>query len=86
MRDASLCKGCGPQYDVTEERITRMLEAPMFQTDIAVADEVYEQRLALCWSCSRLMNGQTCTVCGCFVRVRAKFKDRGCPNPGEARW
>jgi hypothetical protein len=86
MNDTTACKGCGPEYIVTEERITRMLEAPMFQTEIAVPDEVYERRLEACRSCPKLMNGSTCAVCGCFVRIRAKYTNRGCPNPGKARW
>ncbi len=43
-----------------------------------VSDEEYEHRLALCRDCDRLVRG-TCTVCGCYVEMRAAGKNRTCP-------
>ncbi|MBD2867465.1 DUF6171 family protein [Paenibacillus arenilitoris] len=80
------CKGCGDDYRVTDEQIDRMLAAPMFASDICVPDEVYESRLRQCAGCPKLQFGTTCAVCGCFVRIAAKFKDRACPLPGDSRW
>ena len=81
------CKGCRSEYRVTEEQIDRMLELPMFQSaELCVPEEVYEQRLNQCRGCPKLQFGNTCTVCGCFVRIAAKYKDRACPNPGDTRW
>jgi hypothetical protein len=81
------CKGCGEQYRVTDEQIDRMLEKPMFRSaELCVPDNVYEERLEQCLRCSRLQAGQTCTVCGCFVRIAAKYRERACPLPGDSRW
>lgn len=81
------CKGCGPQYEVTEGQIDRILQAPMFQDKERIVDDAtYEARLEKCYSCSELMNQQTCMLCGCFVRVAAKYRDRSCPNVKDRKW
>ncbi len=80
------CKGCGEQYRVSSEQIDRMLERPMFHSEeLCVTDSIYEARLSQCRTCPRLQE-ETCTVCGCFVRIAAKYKNRGCPLPGASRW
>ncbi len=80
------CKGCGPEYTVSEEQFDRLLTHPMFRSEAAVPNEVYEARLAACRGCEKLQGGNTCMICGCFVRVRAKLRGNGCPNSGAARW
>lgn len=80
------CKSCGPQYAQAEEQIDRLLAHPLFRSEAAVPDDVYEARLAVCGGCARLQGGNTCAVCGCFVRVRARLKQNGCPDAGAARW
>jgi hypothetical protein len=82
------CKGCRDDYQVSEDRIDRMLAAPMFHSDsgICVPDDVYQERLTLCRDCSKLVGGHTCALCGCFVRIAAKFKDKSCPAPGGIGW
>lgn len=83
----SACRGCGPQYEVTEAQIDRILQAPMFQDEsIVVPAEVYEQRLAQCRSCEHLLQGQTCQLCGCFVRVSAQYRSKSCPNVRARAW
>jgi len=80
------CKGCGPQYAAAEEQIDRLLAHSLFRSEAAVPDDVYEARLAACGGCAKLQGGNTCAVCGCFVRVRARLKQNGCPDAGAARW
>jgi len=82
------CKGCRSDLQVTEERIDKMLSSPMFRQGSAhcVPDDVYEARLRACGACPKLIGGHTCALCGCLVRIRAKFKDKSCPAPGEAGW
>ncbi|XID94017.1 DUF6171 family protein [Paenibacillaceae bacterium WGS1546] len=84
----SRCKGCRTDNQVTEERIDRMLAAPMFRpgSGLCVPDAVYEERLSRCRACPKLLGGHTCALCGCIVRVAAKFKDRSCPAPGGSGW
>ncbi|MFD1955614.1 DUF6171 family protein [Paenibacillus thailandensis] len=87
MSDVRGCKGCRDDYRVTDEQISRILQAPMFRSpEHSVSDDVYERRLAACGACDKLMNGTTCTVCGCIVQVAAKLKERSCPRPGGDRW
>lgn len=86
MSSNGQCKGCRDEYRVTDEQIDRILAAPMFQSDLCVPDEVYELRLKQCSGCPKFQYGTTCVVCGCFVRIAAKYKDRACPNPGDSRW
>ncbi|WP_274365421.1 DUF6171 family protein [Paenibacillus thermotolerans] len=82
------CKGCRSDVRVTEEQIGRILAAPMFQpgSGHCVPDAVYEERLRLCGACPKLLDGHTCALCGCFVKIAAKLKDKSCPAPGGAGW
>jgi len=84
---SSACRGCGPQYEVTEAQIDRILQAPMFRDEnIVVPAEVYEQRLDRCSSCEHLLQRQTCQLCGCFVRVSAMYRSKSCPNVRARGW
>jgi hypothetical protein len=51
-----------------------------------VSDEVYEFRLLQCMECKYLEFGTTCLQCGCFVQIRAKIADAGCPLSKQKRW
>ncbi|MCI5650419.1 MAG: DUF6171 family protein [Fusicatenibacter sp.] len=42
-------------------------------------DVEYEERLAACKACDRLLSGM-CQVCGCYVELRAALKIRHCPD------
>ncbi|MCI8622431.1 MAG: hypothetical protein HFG26_02065 [Provencibacterium sp.] len=44
-----------------------------------VPKKVYRERLEKCKSCSQLIQGM-CSLCGCFVEVRAAKKRSDCPN------
>jgi len=80
------CKGCREEYKVTDQQIARVLSSVKLTTDQSVTDSVYAERLLICSGCSKLMNNNTCTLCGCIVPIVAKFKDKKCPYPGEDRW
>ncbi|MHA6483577.1 DUF6171 family protein [Paenibacillus sp. strain BS8-2] len=81
------CKGCDPAFGGLQADIDRLLSAPMFRSaQHVVPDVVYEERLANCRSCPKLSGGETCLVCGCYVRVAAKLKVKRCPLPGDAGW
>ncbi|GIO67960.1 DUF6171 family protein [Paenibacillus cookii] len=80
------CKGCGPEYQVNDEYIQRVLSHPMFSSEHCVPEEVYQQRLAICQACPKLQDGISCSVCGCIIPVAAKLKARGCPLPGGGLW
>lgn len=81
------CKGCSPEFKVTDERIRRILDqASLFPPERCVSDEQYQARLAKCADCPKLQDGITCLLCGCLIPVVAKWKDRSCPMPGDNRW
>jgi hypothetical protein len=86
MAAESSCKGCRPEYKVTEAQIARILASPKFAAEFCVPDEVYRARLELCQSCPKLQDGVTCSLCGCIMPVVAKLKARGCPLPGRGLW
>ncbi len=85
-RNKPPCKGCSADVHVTHAQINRILAALAAHPDECVNDSEYEQRLAACRACPSLVYDTTCQHCGCFVAVRAKFKDKRCPLPGNARW
>ncbi|NOV02070.1 DUF6171 family protein [Paenibacillus planticolens] len=87
MLENRACKGCREEFKVTEAQIDRMLQAPIFQSyEACVPDSVYLERLSMCSKCPKLLSGNTCSLCGCIVRVAAKLKDKSCPYPGAAQW
>lgn len=86
MKGGPSCKGCSDSYKVTEQQIARVLSSPMFQSEQSVPDDIYERRLKACDACPALLNGTTCSVCGCIVQISAKLKNRECPKPGDRRW
>ena len=42
----------------------------------------YERRLGICKTCNHLINGM-CTVCGCYVELRAAKKEQRCAKDDE---
>ncbi len=48
-------------------------------------EEVYNNRLMVCETCDKLING-VCGVCGCFVLVRAAMLNQSCSNPKKDLW
>ena len=52
--------------------------------DLKVSDAIYEERLAKCKECEKLVQG-LCRVCGCYVELRAVMKKNSCPL-GTPAW
>jgi hypothetical protein len=49
--------------------------------ELLVTDEIYDQRVQTCMNCPYLSDDKnSCTQCGCIVRVKAKFQSEGCPK------
>ncbi|MCR5583849.1 MAG: DUF6171 family protein [Lachnospiraceae bacterium] len=79
------CKKClirdldeGALFESVKEYLASLDES------VKAPQEEYERRLSLCRECDRLVRG-TCTVCGCYVEMRAAGKDRHCPAVKE-KW
>lgn len=47
-------------------------------------DAVYSERLKKCAECEFLVSG-TCLKCGCYVELRAAYKNNYCPLPKKSR-
>ena len=50
-----------------------------------VSECEYERRIAFCKQCDFLISGM-CRKCGCFVEVRARLKNKDCPNVDNPMW
>ena len=86
MIGKSLCKGCVESVMVTEEVIEELIKETEEQPTLIVPEEIYQERLAICDTCSSLQYGTTCAHSGCIVRYRAKFKNKSCPFAGKPKW
>jgi hypothetical protein len=42
-----------------------------------------DKRLATCMACEHLQEDLTCGVCGCYVKVKTKWRTEECP---EGKW
>ncbi|HEY9060542.1 MAG TPA: DUF6171 family protein [Pseudobacteroides sp.] len=87
----SNCKSCLESVDtkrrVQEDQINDAIVKLAKNKKIKfVSDEVYEFRLLQCKDCRYLELGTTCLQCGCFVQIRAKLADMGCPLSKQKRW
>lgn len=85
MADTS-CKACRDDYRVTDEQIQRLLKTTAFAPERRVSEEQYQERLRTCGACPKLLDGMTCTACGCIIPVVAWLKERTCPLPGGGLW
>ncbi|MCM1285233.1 MAG: DUF6171 family protein [Acetobacter sp.] len=50
-----------------------------------VSDDVYNRRLSLCKKCDNLIAGM-CIKCGCYVELRAVYKNRHCADYNVIKW
>lgn len=55
-----------------------------------VDKETYEKRKEICFRCDHIktvipMTGGTCGLCGCFVRLKTRYKESVCPD-NPPRW
>lgn len=75
-----VCRKCF-LYTETREEFFQKLDSYIknLSEDDRVSQELYESRLALCARCGHLSGGM-CTLCGCFVELRAALKVRRCPD------
>lgn len=50
-----------------------------------VSDSLYQERISCCKNCDFLISGM-CQKCGCYVEVRARLKNKDCPNVDDRLW
>ena len=77
------CPVCESKKDLALMEMTPELVEEMAAAE-PVADFCGEvelaRRLSICGACPRLLNGMTCTECGCFVQFRARHATANCAN------
>lgn len=73
------CKKCllreMPDEDMYK-RVQRSIDA--IPKELRCSQPEYDERLALCKKCEKLISG-ICRVCGCFVEFRAAKRNEKCP-------
>lgn len=74
-----VCKKCLLR-ELTEESYYRTLEEYLAELDKErkASQDLYEERLAACKACDKLVNG-LCRACGCYVEMRAAIGENKCP-------
>ena len=65
-----------------QEIIDYLLTIPHEQK---VNDDVYSMRISKCTNCDWLISGM-CRKCGCYVEIRARLKNKDCPNTDNKKW
>ncbi len=53
--------------------------------DLRANDLLYNKRISICQNCESLISGM-CLKCGCYVELRAAYKNKSCPNYGSEKW
>lgn len=54
-------------------------------SSLKVNDDLYDKRLSLCKECDNLISGM-CLKCGCYVEIRAVFRNKSCPDFDDKKW
>ncbi len=52
---------------------------------LKVNDDLYLKRLSFCKECDNLISG-ICLKCGCYVEIRAVFRNKSCPDFDDKKW
>lgn len=73
------CRLCQIELEAGEDARQLLKYRNLIREEDRVGEEVYEERLAFCENCDRLV-GVTCQECGCYVQIRAFAKAGTCPG------
>ncbi|MCM1304718.1 MAG: DUF6171 family protein [Lachnospiraceae bacterium] len=75
-----LCRRCLLREMADQEEYFRSLKDYIdnMDPDIRAAEQLYEERLAICRACEMLLQGM-CRKCGCYVELRAAVARNVCP-------
>ncbi len=52
---------------------------------LKVNDDLYLKRLSFGKECDNLISGM-CLKCGCYVEIRAVFRNKSCPDFDDKKW
>lgn len=75
------CKRCLLSQMPEEGELQKLIaeRIALLPEDEKAEEAVRKERLSLCQTCDKLING-TCGLCGCYVELRAAKKRMACPN------
>lgn len=78
QKNGRICKKCLLRDLAIEDQknIKRYIDA--IKPQDRTKESAYEERLAVCRACEKLMNA-TCQACGCYVELRAALVHGRCP-------
>lgn len=77
--ETRICRKCLLSKEMSEGMtgyLERHLDA--IPEEEQTADDLYEERLKICQSCSMLVESM-CRGCGCYVQLRAALAKQSCP-------
>ncbi len=80
------CRICDTAEMVEEARALVREYVASLPPEACVDDDTYARRLTRCDTCPHLSGGDTCTLCGCLLPVRARLRAKGCPDPDRDQW
>ena len=73
------CRKCLTMQDNPEAYALVEKEKQRIKVTDRTPQEEYKRRIEVCETCDRLIAG-TCMACGCYVELRAAFKNGSCPR------
>ena len=81
MDEKRVCKRCLLADIPDEARLAQSIRelVDLLPEDKRAPAAETEQRLSTCRACDHLQNGM-CTLCGCYVELRAAKRHMCCPN------
>ena len=81
-----ICRRC-LLAERSEDEYVRSLKEYIagYPEDKRVCEEEYRRRLGICTDCERLADG-ICSLCGCYVELRALKPNSVCPEPFDNKW
>ncbi len=75
----NLCRRCLLEQTGEKDIYNAVLERiALIPDDLKADPELYSKRLEICGKCDHLYSG-TCYKCGCYVQLRAAYKESRCP-------
>lgn len=80
------CPHCQSKFLPTTEEIEQIVKMTKVDESQKTDELLYKERLAACKSCAYFEEDILCMQCGCFVAVRALYKNKKCPHPNGSKW
>lgn len=80
------CLHCEAQVLPSEKELEVLVKTMEISENELTPQEIYRERLDICNECEYLQENVVCRECGCYVKIRALYRDNQCPNPYGRKW